>query len=121
MPRFVLLEHTLETVHWDFLIEAGGVLRSWAIDEPVVPGRDLPARPLPDHRTIYLDYEGEISRGRGRVRRVDAGEYELVADEGSRVVVRIAGAQLVGEVEVRQLDVESEGGGMWNFRLGKVD
>src|SRR5262249_5609576 len=68
MPRFVLLEHTWNGVHWDLMLERDGVLRTWAIDAPVVSGRDLPARSLGDHRLVYLDYEGEISGGRGRVR-----------------------------------------------------
>ncbi len=32
MPRFVVLEHTWNGVHWDFMLEAGEVLRTWAID-----------------------------------------------------------------------------------------
>ena len=46
MPRFVLLEHVWNGVHWDFMLEAGEVLRTWAIDAPVIAGRDLPARAL---------------------------------------------------------------------------
>ena len=46
MPRFVLLEHVWNGVHWDFMLEAGEVLRTWAIDAPIVAGQDLPARAL---------------------------------------------------------------------------
>ncbi len=66
MPRFVLLEHVWNGVHWDFMLEHGEVLRTWAIDSPIVAGQDLPARALPDHRRIYLEYEGEISGNRGQ-------------------------------------------------------
>ena len=38
MPRFVLLEHVWNGVHWDFMLEAGDVLRTWAIDQPIVAG-----------------------------------------------------------------------------------
>ncbi len=75
MPRFVLLEHKWNGVHWDFMLEAGEVLRTWAIDAPLVAGRDLPARALDDHRKVYLEYQGEISGNRGSVRRVDAGVF----------------------------------------------
>ena len=73
MARFVLLEHVWNGVHWDLMLEHGEVLRTWAIDSPVVAGRDLPARALADHRRLYLDYEGEISGDRGHVRRIDTG------------------------------------------------
>lgn len=121
MPRFVLLEHRWDGVHWDFMLEAGDVLRTWAIDAPIVAGADLPARALPDHRPIYLDYEGEISGNRGTVRRLDRGVYEVRVWEEDRVRVRIRGDQLVGEVEIRQSDPASDGCDRWAFRLGKVD
>lgn len=121
MPRFVLLEHEWDGVHWDFMLESGDVLRTWAVDAPIVPGVDLPARALPDHRRVYLEYEGDVSGNRGRVRRVDEGWYETIAWEAGRVLVRIAGRQLVGEVEVRHSAPASGGGGIWILRLGKVD
>jgi DNA polymerase Ligase (LigD) len=122
MPRFVLLEHRWQGIHWDFMLEAGEVLRTWAIDGPVVPDADLPARALPDHRRVYLDYEGEVSANRGTVRRIDRGPYSVQIWEKGHVRVRLQGDQLVGEVEIRQDSrLESDGGGSWIFRLGKVD
>ncbi len=44
MPRFVLLEHAWNGVHWDFMLEAGESLRTWAIDAPIVAGRTLGPR-----------------------------------------------------------------------------
>ena len=38
MPRFVLLEHHWDGVHWDLMLDVGAVLRTWAIDAPIVPG-----------------------------------------------------------------------------------
>jgi hypothetical protein len=121
MPRFVLLEHCWNGVHWDFMLESadGRVLHTWAIDAPVVAGDELPARRLADHRTAYLDYEGAVSGGRGVVRRVDRGEYEARSWALDCVRVRIAGAQLVGLVEVRA--VSTEGGRGWTFRLRNFD
>ena len=34
MPRFVILEHDLAELHWDFMLEAGGVLRTWRFAAP---------------------------------------------------------------------------------------
>ncbi len=121
MPRFVLLEHRWNGVHWDLMLENGETLRTWAIDAPVVAGRELPARGLPDHRSIYLDYEGEISGGRGNVRRIDEGTYESKGWSAGLVRVRLQGVQLVGEVELRQVGEISDGAASWIFRLGNLD
>ena len=69
MPRFVVLEHAWNGTHWDFLLEDGPALRAWALDAPIVRGQTQPARSLPDHRLVYLEYEGPISGDRGVVRR----------------------------------------------------
>ncbi|HWE40282.1 MAG TPA: DNA polymerase ligase N-terminal domain-containing protein [Isosphaeraceae bacterium] len=119
MPRFVLLEHRRGGVHWDFMLEVGEALRTWAIDAPIVAGEDLPARSLPDHRAAYLEYEGPVSGDRGMVRRVDRGWYEPVAWTPERVKVRVEGDQLIGFVELRASGAIA---GSWLFRLiGKVD
>jgi hypothetical protein len=124
MPRFALLEHHWDGVHWDLLLDVGEALRAWAIDAPVEAGRELPARELADHRRIYLEYEGPISGGRGWVRRIDGGVYEPRVSEPGRVVVALSGAQLVGLAELRKVR-EGEGPAgatrAWTFRLGNLD
>ncbi len=121
MPWFVLLEHTWNGVHWDFMLESAEVLRTWAIDLPIEPRVELPARALGDHRRIYLDYEGEVSGSRGRVRRLDRGEYRSLVWSDDHVRVVLAGSQLVGEVELRQVVSGSDGAGSWSFRIGNLD
>ena len=44
--RFVVLQHDWNGVHWDFMLEAGEGLRTWAVDAPIVPGVPLAARLL---------------------------------------------------------------------------
>jgi hypothetical protein len=121
MPRFVLLEHRWNGVHWDLMLEShdGRVLHTWAIDAPVVAGCDLPARRLADHRPAYLEYEGDVSGGRGTVRRVDRGTYEPIEWEPGRVRVRLMGDQLVGLVELRE--VSTGGAPGWTVCLGNFD
>jgi hypothetical protein len=121
MPRFVLLEHRWDGVHWDLMLENGEVLRTWAIDAPLVAGTDLPARALPDHRRIYLDYQGEVSGNRGTVRRIDAGTYCVLAWSDNLVRVRLEGSQLVGEVTLCQVGASSVGASSWVLRLGNLD
>jgi hypothetical protein len=130
MPRFVLLEHHWNGVHWDLMLEAGDVLRTWAIDAPIVPDVTVPARALGDHRRVYLEYEGAISGDRGWVRRVDSGVYEPRIWTAERVEAVLKGAQLVGLVALWSVgagvpgpvrDREAESARAWNFRLGNLD
>jgi hypothetical protein len=96
MPRFAILEHDWPTPHWDFLLEAGSVLRSWRLLEEPGPGREVPAEPNAAHRLLYLDYEGPVTGGRGMVRQWDVGTFDWVVDEQDRIVVELHGARLTG-------------------------
>lgn len=123
-PRFVLLEHRWGGVHWDFMLERDGVLKTWALDAPPRPGGEVDARELPDHRAAYLDYEGPISRGRGAVSRVDGGRYEPIEWADGLVRVRLAGRQLVGEALLTRrprLGSNEPGGPGWKLALGNAD
>src|SRR5204862_462785 len=72
MPRFVILEHDHPERHWDFMLEAGPVLRTWRLAKaPDATGIRIAAQPLGDHRALYLDYEGPLSGARGTVTRWD--------------------------------------------------
>ncbi len=122
--RFVVLEHRWNGVHWDFMLEADGVLRTWAIDEPIAAGADLPARALADHRLAYLTYEGPVAGARGSVRRVAEGTYQALEWRPDEVHLRLAGAQLVGEVRLKRSGSASDSSGgstRWTFRLGKFN
>lgn len=105
------------------MLEAGGSLRTWALDRPIEPDRAQPARSLAPHRLHYLDYEGEVSGGRGVVRRWDAGRFAPIEWGDRRVVVDLEGAYVKGEavlaLEVAGPDEPRAG---WVFRLrGKVE
>ncbi len=120
--RFAILEHRWNGVHWDFVVEDGDTLRTWAIDEPIVEGIALPARSLAAHRRIYLDYEGAISGDRGTVRRWDLG-LAWVEVWGDRAVrLKVEGAQLVGRVGFWEEggETNAEGPRRWLFRFGKL-
>jgi hypothetical protein len=111
MPRFVVLEHDWPTPHFDFLLEAGDLLRAFRLVGPPTIGVNA-AEPNLDHRKLYLDYEGEVSGGRGRVRRWDAGTFEWIDDTPGRVVVELCGEKLTGRVDLRfRANPDREGGG----------
>jgi len=120
--RFVVLEHRRDGVHWDLMLEVGLALRTWAVEAPIVPGVDLPARALADHRLTYLDYEGEVSGGRGTVRRLDRGRFLPRLCSPGLIRVRLEGGQLVGEAELRKADPgPAETPCPWILRLGNFD
>ncbi|WP_152049890.1 DNA polymerase ligase N-terminal domain-containing protein [Tautonia marina] len=114
-PRFVLLEHRWNGVHWDLMLEAGPRLRTWALSRLPEPETEIDATSLPDHRVRYLDYEGPISHDRGTVRRVDRGTYEPILWTDDRVLVRFFGHQVIGEADLVRLGERS-----WRFRMGNL-
>src|SRR5206468_188087 len=83
--RFALLRHDVKPgeVHWDLCIEGApeGKLHTWRLAAPLPEraGEVVPAERSFDHRAVYLEYEGEISGGRGSVARVARGSLDDVA------------------------------------------
>lgn len=77
--RFAILHHTgILSPHFDLLIETSpdALLLTFRLQEwPIAAPADILRQP--DHRRLYLDYEGPISNNRGHVRRVAAGECTL--------------------------------------------
>ncbi|MEM8946636.1 MAG: hypothetical protein AAGD11_15795 [Planctomycetota bacterium] len=115
MPRFVLLRHECppsfgKPSHWDFMLEWGNRLRTWELRElPQGWARALgvdgdastvAARALPDHRAIYLDYEGPLTGDRGSVRRSDAGTYEILVESGSTLKIALEGRHWCGVLQL---------------------
>jgi hypothetical protein len=96
-------------VHWDFLLEDGGALRTWALERTPACGVPIRAKQLPAHRKAYLTYEGPVSENRGTVTRVDAGSY-LVEKSGDReLVVRLAGGSLAGIARIVRCERPDDG------------
>jgi hypothetical protein len=88
--RFCILLHDHPWWHWDFLLEHGDHALCWRLlrqpccDEPVA------AEKLPPHRLLYLDYEGPVRHGRGTVRRIASGTFQIAASEPV-FVIRLTG------------------------------
>ena len=100
MPRFVILTHDHPHWHWDFMLESTGVLRTWRLDQEPSEAMRSVATPLPDHRLIYLEYEGPVSGNRGQVQRWDQGEYELLSEAEGTLTVGLHGSRLKGRARI---------------------
>jgi len=102
MPRFAVLSHDHPFPHWDFLLEHGQACRTWRLLRSPDSKGEIPAESLPDHRLMYLNYEGPISGDRGTVSSWDSGTFEWLINEESLVEVQLSGSRLVGVVRLVQ-------------------
>ena len=103
MPRFVILCHDSSLgKHFDFMLEADGVLKTWALPEAPTAGVELTCEALADHRLAYLDYEGPISGDRGRVTRWDRGTYVVERQNDREWAVKLAGDRLGGMAAIQR-------------------
>jgi len=115
------------------MLEVDGHLRTWALSDlpkqaelpkktnlleeagtegELVAETEIDAEQLADHRIAYLDYEGEISGGRGTVTRWDRGTYTLVTETALQLVLQLRGEKMRGRVRLKRSDKTSND---WSF------
>jgi DNA ligase D-like protein (predicted 3'-phosphoesterase) len=99
--RFVVQVHDATALHFDLRVQAGQVLRSWAV--PKGPSLDPAVRrlavPAEDHTLSAGDFEGVHegqSRGSGAVIIWDEGPAEITRDEPGHLSVVLSGHKLAG-------------------------
>jgi DNA ligase D-like protein (predicted 3'-phosphoesterase) len=121
-PRFVIQQHDATSMHWDFRLEAAGVLKSWAV--PKGPSTDPKekrlAMPTEDHPLEYAEFEGVIPEGQygaGPVIVWDTGTYRNLTEKDGEDV-SVEDAVDAGHVKVF-LDGEKVRGGYALTRIGK--
>jgi bifunctional non-homologous end joining protein LigD len=101
-PIFVVQRHDARRLHYDFRLERGGALASWAVPKgvPLEPGQRHLAVHVEDHPLEYATFAGEIPAGQygaGTVEIWDTGTYELLEEKrDGGLTVRLHGERLQG-------------------------
>src|SRR5579863_9971146 len=110
--QFCVQRHHATHLHYDFRLEVGGALKSWAVPKgPTLdPSIKRLAMMVEDHPLEYGKFEGVIPKGNyggGSVMLWDRGTYELLGDATAEEQLargdfkfRLAGEKLTGEFAI---------------------
>src|SRR5436190_13604478 len=106
--RFVIQKHAATRLHYDFRLEMGGTLKSWAVPKgiPFLKGEKRLAVEVEDHPVSYIDFEGNIPKGQyggGTVMVWDRGTFvahqtaPLKSLKAGKLHFTLAGKKLNGD------------------------
>ena len=110
--RWALLEHKgapddSKGIHFDLLLEDLDGCRAWRL--PTMPSLDGPSLEiiaLPTHRCEWLSIvEGEVSGGRGRVKRVLKGFFsgELPLNQVDAIHIELDSDEIKAHLEIKNM------------------
>ncbi len=102
--KFVIHYHFTDVNHFDFMLEKEDALLTWRIADDIFEdfrkGITVEALKINNHRKEYLQFQGPINCGRGSVKLIDSGSYEMT-DEGSFF---LSGKKIYGKVNITNKD-----------------
>jgi bifunctional non-homologous end joining protein LigD len=129
-PIFVVQEHHASRLHYDFRLEAEGVLKSWAV--PKAPSMDPAQKRLAihveDHPLAYATFTGTIPAGQygaGTVTIWDHGTYDHVQArrpspqtvtegiEAGQLALTLHGTKLRGQFALIRMHRQGRGKEQW--------
>jgi len=121
-------KHAASRLHYDFRLELGGVLKSWAVPKgvPYKKGEKRLAMQVEDHPVSYVDFEGTIPAGQyggGTVMVWDTGTFEPMSEAplkdlaGGKLHFVLDGKKLHGEWYL----VRMHEGNQWLLIRGRDD
>jgi bifunctional non-homologous end joining protein LigD len=130
LPIFVVQEHHASIHHYDFRLEADGVLKSWSVSKgpSLDPSVKRLAVQVEDHPIGYATFEGTIPQGQyggGTVAIWDHGTYESLMDdkpepktaaeaiEDGRIEFVMHGERLKGKFALIRMKPRGKGKPQW--------
>jgi bifunctional non-homologous end joining protein LigD len=130
---FCVQRHDATRLHYDFRLEVGGVLKSWAVPKgPTLdPALKHFAAHVEDHPVEYGDFEGTIPKGNygaGSVMLWDCGTFELLGGVAADAQLargdlkfRLHGEKLKGDFGLVHMKSRTKGKGNEWLILKKRD
>ncbi|MFO7528923.1 MAG: DNA polymerase ligase N-terminal domain-containing protein [Marinobacter sp.] len=128
-PIFVIQKHDASNLHYDFRLNIGGVLKSWAVPKGLstAAGEKRLAIRTEDHPLEYVDFEGIIPEGQygaGTVMVWDTGAFSSLEEDGAdpgtlekhleagKLKIELAGEKLQGGYSLVRMET-GESGEQW--------
>lgn len=114
-PIFVVQKHAAKHLHYDFRLEIGGVLKSWAVPKgpSLNPANRRLAIETEDHPISYASFEGVIPQnqyGAGVVMIWDRGTYKNIKETKTSRQIKIKQSYESGKIEVELQGKKLRGG-----------